>query len=289
MKFDFTLEEIEKWRDRSHRRTPGRAIHTRAQALRFINETGFCFAFKSVHSELPCLWHAAVGERDPAMPVHTHHDPGISFVWEMKNVLPAERKVYYGKVLKRRPTFVSLEMFPFFYALTRRTGSPRDHEDSCRRGEISPLARDLVSALHDSSPQLTRGLKLSVSRMAKEDRPEFDRAMAELQARMFVVKVAEQYEPFSFEWDLVRRTFAAEVRKARSIQPDRARIQILERYFRVQLVGSVTSISRLFGWERQHIFRALGNLVDRGIIAPNVRIDSRTTRQYCLVDRRRPS
>lgn len=287
MKLQFTTEEIERWRDHVHRRTPERAVRTSAGALRFINNAGYCFAFKSVHSELPCLWHATVGERNPVMPHHTHHDPGISFVWEMKNVLPAEGKVYYGKILKRRPTFVSLELFPYFYALSRRTGSPHDHEEACRRGEISPLARDVVAALQDSSPQLTRGLKLSVGRSGAADRPEFDRAMAELQAAMFVVKIAEESDPFSFEWDLVRRAYAAGVRKAKRISADAARVKILERYFRNQLVGSALSVTRLFGWDRQSVFRTLGRLVDEGTITPTTRTDTRRTTQYCLVERKR--
>ena len=81
MKLNFTWEEIERWRDKRHRRLPRLAVITKEDALSFIDEVGFCFAFKSENSELPCLWHAACGMRDPAMPKHTHHDPAISFVW----------------------------------------------------------------------------------------------------------------------------------------------------------------------------------------------------------------
>ena len=94
MGLDYTSEQVEEWRDRVHRRTPGRAVGTKRQALAFIESVGFCFAFKAENSELPCLWHAAMGMRNPIMPLHTHHDPGIGFVWEMKDVLPAEGKIH---------------------------------------------------------------------------------------------------------------------------------------------------------------------------------------------------
>src|SRR5512140_1498819 len=123
MKLAYTWEEVEHWRDRVHRRRPALAVTTKRQALQFINEVGYCFAFKSENSELPCLWHAACGARDPLMPEHTHHDPYISFVWEMKDVLPAEGKIYYGKLLKRRPTMVSLDYLPYFFVLSGRTGA----------------------------------------------------------------------------------------------------------------------------------------------------------------------
>src|SRR5664279_1620798 len=100
MKRDFTWEHIEAWRDRVHRRLPRSAVGTKARALQFINEVGFCFAFKSENSEIPCLLHAACGMRDPAPPIHTHHDPYISFVWKMKDVLPGAHLIYYGKLLK---------------------------------------------------------------------------------------------------------------------------------------------------------------------------------------------
>src|SRR5512139_576250 len=102
MKLCYTREQVERWRDRVHRRTPRLAVATPRQALSFINEVGFCFAFKSEHSELPCLLHATAGSREPVVSEHTHHDPTISFVWEMKEKLPAERKVYYGRLLKHR-------------------------------------------------------------------------------------------------------------------------------------------------------------------------------------------
>ena len=284
MKLLYTVEEIEKWRDKAHRRTPRLAVRTRMKALAFINDVGFCFAFKSVSSELPCLWHAACGEREPVMPRRTHHDPFISFVWEMKNVLPAERLVYYGKVLKHRPTLISLEMFPYFYALTRRTGSKDDYLRAFRRGELSPVAKAIMDALMDSSPQVTRGLKIAVGGNSARARAGFDRAMAELQMKMYVVKVAEHYDPFTFEWELVPKAFAAQVRKARQITVQDARTRILDQYFRNQLVGSVPSISRLFGWDRQLIFQTLGMLVNRGIITPDVTVDGKRSAAYCLID-----
>lgn len=283
MKLLYSLEEIESWRDRAHHRTPRLAVRTRRKALEFVRKVGFCFAFKSVNSELPCLWHAACGEREPVMPRHTHRDPFISFVWEMKNVLPAEKLLYYGRVLKHRPTLVSLEMFPYFYALTRRTGAKDDYLRNFRRGELSPVAKAIMDALMDSSPQVTRGLKLAVGRNSARERVAFDRGMAELQMKMYVVKVAEHYDPFTFEWELVPRAFPSEVRKARRITVQEAQTQILEQYFRNQLVGSVPSISRLFGWEKQAIFQSVGMLVNRGVITPNVSVDGKRATAYCLI------
>ncbi|MEK9137661.1 MAG: hypothetical protein AAB393_11105, partial [Bacteroidota bacterium] len=258
MKFSYSTNEVEAWRDKVHRRTSRLAVKTKHQALQFINTVGFCFAFKADYSESPCLWHAATGRRNPEMPHHTHHDPYLSFVWEMKNILPAEKKIYYGKLLRNRPTMVSLEYFPYFYALSRRSGASDEYVREFASGTLSPAAKSIMDALTDSSPQITKGLKLASGLHTKADRKEFDNAIAELQRKMFIVKVAEHYDPFTFEWETVLRRFSKETRAARKISEERAREHILQKYFENQLVGTVVSIQGLFGWEKQDIFRTLG-------------------------------
>ena len=93
-----THEEIENLRDRTYHRTPSLQVRSIDDAERFINNVGFCFAFKTNKSELPSLWHAAAGEREPLYPLHVQHDPYIGLVWEAKDALAAEKKVYYGRI-----------------------------------------------------------------------------------------------------------------------------------------------------------------------------------------------
>ena len=284
MKLSFTSEEVEAWRDKVHRRTDRLAVRTKAKAIKFIEDVGFCFAFKSENSESPCLWHATVGKRNPIMPYHTHHDPHISFVWSMKDILPAEKKVYYGKLLRNRPTLVSIEYFQYFYALSQRVGSTDEYLNEFTKGNLSGSAKAIMDALTDSSPQVTRGLKLASGLHTSAQRTEFDKAIGELQRKLFIVKVAEHYDPFTFEWETVLRRFPKETRKARHISPDHARQQILKKYFENQLVATVASIRRLFGWKKQDVYRTLGQLRNTGVITPDVLIDGRDCKHYALVN-----
>jgi len=285
MKLRYTREQVERWRDRVHRKTPRLAVATARQALAFINEVGFCFAFKADHSELPCLWHAVAGTRQPIMPEHTHHDPSISFVWELKEKLPAERKVYYGRLLKHRPTMVSLAYLPHFYVLSGRTGLKDEHMRDFGRGKISTVGRDIMDALAENSPQPTKGLKLATGLDRKSDRPEFDKAITELQEKMYLAKVAEEHTPFSFVWAPMRKCYPDQVRHARRVAADAARVAILRRYFHNQLLASVPSIHHLFRWQKQDVYRALGTLVREGIISPNASIADEPGRYYCLIER----
>ena len=285
MKRTYTREELERWRDRVHRRIPRLAVRTKQSALAFVNAVGFCFAFKAENSELPCLWHAACGTRDPVMPHHSHHDPYLSFVWEMKDILPSEGRIYYGKLLKHRPTMISLEYLPFFFALSERTGTKEEYLKEHVRGRLSDAARDIMSALYDSSPQVTQGLKIATGRIAKGDRPEFDRAIAELQSRMYIVKVAEQHDPFSFVWAPIEECFAKELRRARRISLEHAREKILEKYFENQLLSGVSQITRLFHWPKQAVFQALGQLVQRGIISSDSTLEGESEQLYRFIER----
>lgn len=282
MKQILTLEQVERWRDKVHRRRPSLAVSSKKQALNFVNSVGFCFAFKAEHSELPCLWHATAGQRQPTVPAHTHIDPAISFVWEMKEVLPAERRLYYGRLLKHRPTMVSLEYLPYFYALSGRSGQKREYTREFTQGKLTRAAKEVMDALMDSPPQNTKGLKLATGLESRARRVEFDKALSELQEKMFVVKIAEEHGPFSFVWAPMTQVFPEEIRKARRISTDEARERILDRYFRNQYVASVAAIHRLFRWNKQEIFRALGQLMRKGIVGGNVRLDALPGNFYCL-------
>jgi len=263
-----TWEEIERRRDRIYRRRKELRVTSVAEALDFVNQVGLCFAFAARRSELPCLWHAVCGERNPQMPEHIQHDWSIGLVWETKDVLAAERKIYYGKALRSRPSMISLTFFPHFYRARGLRGEADEYLEQYRRGELSPGAKRILDALVRRSPQITRELKSASGLSSPSQRGEFDRTMAELQMKFLVVKVAELYEPFTFVWDLVLRRFAQEVEMARAIEPQQARIGILEKYFATVLVSSETQITRLFGWESEDVREALSVLQAERKVTP---------------------
>lgn len=283
MKLSYTWEEVERWRDKVHRRSLRYAVKTKLETLRFINDVGFCFAFKSEHSELPCLWHAACGIRNPIMPRNTHSDPYLSFVWQMKNILPSEGKIFYGKIFKGRPTMVSMEYFPYFYSLSERTGTKDEYIGEFMRGSLSPIAKGIMDTLQDSSPQITRGLRLATGTHGKANRVGFEKAMTELQTKMYIVKAGEHHEPFTFEWAPISTFLPSLVRKARKISLETARKKILARYFQNQLIASVQSIYGLLGWKKQVIFETLGQLVEEGVTTPDVKVDGQDSKYYCLI------
>ncbi len=279
----FTREQIEALRDIRFRRTKQLQVRTENQALEFINDVGFCFAFKSHNSELPCLGHAASGERSPK-PSSSHDDPVLSFVWNLKDSLPEKKALYYGKALKKRPTMISLEYFPYFYVLSGNNGKSNCYLDQYKHGELSESAKNIIEALLANSPQLTRDLKIASGLSSPGQRREFDQAMAELQMKMHVVKIAEIYEPFSFVWETVLKRFPKEISLAKRISTEKAREKILIKYFENLIVSNTANIDRMFGWGKDVIEKCLSSLVEKKIISPDVRIEREKGKWYILAN-----
>ncbi len=263
---NITWDEIETLRDQTFQRTPQTRVRTMAQARKFVNRVGFCFAFTAKNSELPCLWHAACGERKPVYPEHTHSDPYVGLVWQAKDDLAADRSIYYGKALKNRPTMISLEFFPCFYRLLDRNQSVDFFLKEYKAGRLSPAAKRIMEALSERSPQVTAELKLSSNMSNPKKRSEFDRAMAELQMKMYIVKIAEFYDPFTFLWELTSVRFDEEIKTAQRLTLDQARQNILQQYFRLLWVSNATAANRLFGWSVHGIESHLQQLLAEGFL-----------------------
>jgi hypothetical protein len=100
---------------------------------------------------------------------------------------------------------------------------------------------------------------------------------------LYITRVFDGREPFSFSWSPFARVYRPIVRQAARISEDRARAAILERHFQNQLVATVAGIHRIYRWSRQDIFRALGQLTRQGTIAGGITVDGRDHRYYCLI------
>src|SRR5882672_3900295 len=142
-----TAQSLRSLRDRRFRRSTPRQVHGERAALAFVNRVGFCSTFYRFAEGVPCLWEAVAGRANPRWPRHSHHDAGIGLTWELKDTLPAKKRVYYGKVLRARPTLVALDLLPAFYALARGRQRARDYRAEYAAGRLTQTARRLMDAL----------------------------------------------------------------------------------------------------------------------------------------------
>ena len=261
-------EILQRLRDRRFRR--GRTLRVRGErsALVFVEEVGFCSTFYCFPEGVACLWEAVAGRARPRWPRHSHHDEGVGLTWELKDALPADKRVYYGKLLKGRPLLVALDLFPAFYAIVRGRQRARDYRAEYEAGRLSNLARRIMDALARERPQYTRELRANTFTLEPGRTRAFERAMAELQQGLWVVKTEERYEPtFSYRWDLVEAWLPEAAAEGRRLARDEAVGRLIERYLRAAVFTSERLLARLFGLRREEVTRAVARLQRRGLLA----------------------
>src|SRR5437868_2630860 len=93
-------------------------VKTDDALVRMVDDLGFCFAFTS-ESAYPIP--AAFDRLD------TRSDGRKwEWMWGWKDDLAEKKRLYYGKLLVKKPTFVSMKMLPTFYATFGRAGDVDD-------------------------------------------------------------------------------------------------------------------------------------------------------------------
>ena len=264
---------LEAGRARAFRHARGLRVRSARTAEAFVNQVGVCSTFYRFPDGLACLWEAVVGRERPRWPRRSHHDEGIGLTWELKDTLPAKRRCYYGKLVKRRPVLVALDLFPAFYALVRGRQRARDFSAEYRAGRMSAPAKRLMDSFFRESPQYTRGLRADTFMLEPGKTREFERAMAELQQGLWIVKTEERYEPsFSYRWDLLERWLPDAVAEGRGLSRASALDRLVGRYLSGAVYSTPKRLARLFGLEPAETAQAAARLAKAGRVRVDVEI-----------------
>lgn len=257
------LDRLASHRARTYNLPPSRPLASQSQARRFIRERGFVYLWPIKGVDLPSLWTAVAGNR----PVADQHDDPGHITWTWKDDALPKRIWYYAKILRRKATMISLEVAPFFYALSENYGSAEeDHLLAYEQGHLTLAARNIYEAL------LTRGPLDSISlrkeaRLATAKESEWNRALEDLQMdfKILPIGVAEAGAwKYAFIYNITSRHYRELPELARPVSESEARQKLLELYF--ESVGAAQSrdVRRLFGWESELAARAMDRLTQSG-------------------------
>ncbi len=264
-------ERVEMLREvRGHRR-PELRVHNEEQALAFVNEVGFCFLFGAHGYAIPTLWEAICGEERVLPP---HDDAALGQAWEWKDTLPARKACFYAKLLRKTPTLVSLAYLPHFYALSPNYGSEDDYLEEYEEGRLSAEAKWVYEALLREGPQSTTRLRRLAGLEGKANVARFDRALAELQAGLKIVKVGTSDANawgYCYVYDLVLRQFPNLAEQARAIPSTQAEDALCLKYLETTACVSTAEIARLFSWEPWRMQRLLDRLTAAGQVTGDLR------------------
>ncbi|MEW6287957.1 MAG: crosslink repair DNA glycosylase YcaQ family protein [Chloroflexota bacterium] len=244
---------------------PAKPLTTPAQALRFVNERGFIFFWPISGIDLPSLWTAVAGDRPVA---DAHDDPG-HITWRWKDDALDKKIWYYAKVLRKKATIISLDVAPYFYALSENYDSPEeDYLVAYEEGRLPQAAKQVYEALLKEGALNTIDLRRA-AKLANAKESEFNKALEILQAdfKILPVGVAEAGAwKYSFIYEIVPRHYPDLPERARRIGEGEARMKLLELYFASVGAAREADAVKLFGWQRELVTRAIAGLVQKRVL-----------------------
>lgn len=248
-----------------------RPVRTQAEAVDFVAERGFVYFWPIKGVLFPSLWAAVAGER----PVADEHDDPGHVTWGWKDGMLGARAWYYAKILRGKGTFISLEMTPYFYALSENFGAPEsDYLAQYQQGLMTREARLVYETLLAGGPMDTVRLRREAHLSSKGSKSAFDRALVTLQQdfRILPVGVAEAGAwRYSHVYACVHQWYADLPALARPISRKEAREKILSAYFAAMGAATAEEARKLFQWKAGDVGKTLAALVAKGVLVAEVK------------------
>jgi len=124
--------------------------------------------------DTPVRWHTGDPETDP---------------WEWRiRVLDERNDIGYGKFFFKKSSYITREWIPYFLAARRGHTS---FEQEYQEGLISNYAKRLYGIIDEYEVLPVHAIK-QLANYAKEDKSQFDRALTELQMKMYLTMCGRQ-------------------------------------------------------------------------------------------------
>lgn len=223
------------------------------ELVKLIDALGFAFAFthRPGDAAIPaCFDHLSTNDTNRKW----------NWMWVWKDELPEAKRLYYGALLARKPTFVSLTLLPTFYATFGRAGEPDDHLDDVRAGRLSDVGRRIIQFLEQNGETQTKRMRAELGITSKEGRASYGKAIDEVQRLMYVARVravGEGREDYNYTYDLFTRRYPEAVTAAERLSSADATAALVRRT--IDLAGAVSEkqLLRLFDWDEPVARRAI--------------------------------
>jgi len=259
------LKKLNTHRTRTFSLPPNKRLSSPSQAQTFINARGFVYFWPIKGIDLPSLWTAVAGDRPVA---DKHDDPG-HITWGWKDDALDKKIWYYGKILRGKATMISLEIAPYFYALSENYGAPEeDYLIAYHEGRLTQAAKQLYETLLDNGALNTLDLRKKAKLSNAKD-SEFNKALEQLQRDFKILPVGMAQAgawKYSHIYEIVPRHFPDLPEQARTITESRARTKLLEVYFASVGAAQLRDVTKLFGWLNETVNRTVNRLVEQKLL-----------------------
>jgi hypothetical protein len=257
------LKKLNGHRAKTFRLTPFSRVRSPKAAREYVNERGFIYFWPIKGIDLPNLWTAVAGNRVVA---DKHDDPG-HITWGWKDNALGKKIWYYAKILRKKATMISLDIAPYFYALSENYGSPEeDYLLAYEEGRLSQAAKQVYEALLNEGAMHTIDLR-STAKLTNAKESEFNKALEVLQAdfKILPVGVAKAGAwKYAFIYEIVSRHYPDLPEKARFVSEGDARRKLVELYFESVGAAQERDLQKLFGWPSELTKRTISGLMEKG-------------------------
>jgi len=268
-------EALKKYRAHTFRTQAGTRIHSKEEAVEFVNQRGFVFFWPIKEIVLPSLWGAVAGDRPVA---DAHDDPG-HVTWGWKDELLGQRAWYYAKVLRKRATMIAWGAAPFFYALSENYGAPEeDYLTLYEQGRLTLEAKNVYEALLDKGSLDTLALRKASHLTSHDSDARFNKALSDLQADFKIVPVGVAQVGawnYAFKYGIVARQYPELPDLAHEISERQARLKLAEIYFRSVGAAGRGDLGKMFGWFPTPIEHTLQTLEKDGVVRRGLEMSGR--------------
>jgi len=260
------LKRLKAHRERTFCLPPAKRVSSPAQALNFVNQRGFIYFWPIKGIDLPSLWAAVAGDR----PVADAHDDPAHITWNWKDNALDKRKWYYAKILRGKATMISMEIAPYFYALSENYGSPQeDYLLAYEEGRLTQAAKQVYEALLYEGALNTLDLRRA-AKLVNAKESEFNKALEQLQMDFKILPIGVSDAGswhYSHIYEVAARYYPDLPERARVIGEWQARAKLLELYFESVGAAQARDAIKLFGWGPDLTVRALRRLVENRKLA----------------------
>jgi hypothetical protein len=255
------LMKLQSHRTRTFSLPPAKRLSSPAQALTFVNKRGFTYFWPIKGIDLPSLWTAVAGDRPVA---DKHDDPG-HITWGWKDGALDKKIWYYGKILRGKATMISLDVAPYFYALSENYGSPEeDYLIAYHEGRLTQASKQVFETLLENGALNTLDLRKKAKLSNAKD-SEFNKALEQLQRDFKILPVGVAQAGawnYSHIYEIVTRHYPDLSEQARVIKESEARAKLLELYFDMVGTAQLRDVNKLFGWGNEIVKKAANKLME---------------------------
>ena len=165
---------------------------------------------------------------------------------------------------------ISLEIAPYFYALSENYGAPEeDYLIAYYEGRLTQASKQVYETLLDNGALNTLDLRKKAKLSNAKD-SEFNKALEQLQKdfKILPVGVAQAGAwKYSHIYEIVSRHFPDLSEQARQISESQARAKLLELYFASVGAAQLRDVTKLFGWSTEIANRVINKLVEQNSLA----------------------